>query len=416
MRILILNRFFWPDHAATSQLATDLAEHLAAAGNTVTVLCSRQRYDDPKADLPRAECHGRIEVRRLWTTRLGRHWLPGRALDYLSFYVACFWALCRLARPGVVVLAKTDPPLLSVVAAVACALRGGRLVTWQQDLFPEVAAALGLRWAAGPVGRPLRAARNWSLRRAALDIALNDRMAEHLVAEGVPADRVRVIANWSDAAIEPVPAAVNPLRRQWGLTGRRVIGYSGNLGRAHMASAVAELVRRTHDLPDTTWLFVGGGPGLAAIETTARELGDDAVVLRPYQPRRSLAQSLSVPDLHLVSLDPACEGLIMPSKFYGILAAGRALVVLGDPDGAIAREVRRHDLGICLDPARPDGWRDGLARLLADPGEIAAMGQRARHHYEAHYRTEALLRAWSDALAAVADASTGRPALAVRPT
>ena len=97
----------------------------------------------------------------------------------MSFYLAAFVALLRLARPGDTVLAKTDPPLISVVAWLAARIRGARLVNWCQDLFPEVAAALGLRWAAGPVGRALRRLRNRSLRAAEMNVALCERMAEH---------------------------------------------------------------------------------------------------------------------------------------------------------------------------------------------------------------------------------------------
>jgi glycosyltransferase involved in cell wall biosynthesis len=118
------------------------------------------------------------------------------------------------------------------------------------------------------------------------------------------------------------------------------------------------------------------------------------VRFRPYQPRERLSASLSAPDLHLVSLDPACEGLIMPSKLYGILAAGRPVAFLGDPDGAVARELRAHGLGVVLDIQRPASWRARLAALRDDPPARREMGERARRHFEQTYHPKQALARW----------------------
>src|ERR1043166_3269501 len=172
MRLLFANRYFPPDHSATSQMVGDLAVHLAKRGHEVVAITSRQRYDDASARLARRERVNGVDVVRVATTRFGRGFLPGRALDYATFYLSAFFAILRRARRGDTVVAMTDPPLLSVVAALACALRGARLVNWVQDLFPEVATALGMR-----VPGVMRL-RDWSLRRAAMNVALGERMAE----------------------------------------------------------------------------------------------------------------------------------------------------------------------------------------------------------------------------------------------
>jgi hypothetical protein len=289
-----------------------------------------------------------VRIRRVWTSRFGRHWLPGRAIDYATFYLTAFLALLQEVRRGDVLLAKTDPPLLSVVAAPVARAKSAELVTWCQDLFPEIAAALGMRWAAGPVGRFLERLRDRSLRSARQNVTLCEAMRRHLLARDIPADRLAVIHNWADDnLIRPVPHDANPLRREWGLLGRRVIGYSGNLGRAHDLAGVQAFIETMAAVdPDLVFLFIGGGAGFAELERWASARRLSGVVFRPYQPRERLADSLSVPDLHLVSLDPACEGLIMPSKLYGILAAGRPIVALADPDGSLAQFVHKLNCGL----------------------------------------------------------------------
>ena len=125
-----------------------------------------------------------VRVTRVWTTRFGRQNLLGRTLDYLTFYLSAAWSLFVLLKPGDIVVAKTDPPLISVVAAIVAKIRGAKLINWIQDLFPEVAGALGV----GGIGRLeglLRSVRNWSLRTAYKNVAIGDGMATKLTEEGI---------------------------------------------------------------------------------------------------------------------------------------------------------------------------------------------------------------------------------------
>ena len=112
--LLFVNRYFHPDHSATSQMLSDLSFHLAERGWRVEVVTSRQRYDDSSARLPSRETVRGVEVRRVWSTRFGRGFLPGRAVDYATFYFSAFFALLRRAKRGSTIVALTDPPMISV--------------------------------------------------------------------------------------------------------------------------------------------------------------------------------------------------------------------------------------------------------------------------------------------------------------
>ena len=251
MRIICLNRLFWPDHSATSQLLTDLAFHLAAkgtavtgnavTGTAVTVITGRQLYGDAQAVLAPLEVEQGVEIVRVWSTRFGRAGLPGRALDYVSFYLSALWVLLWRVQANDVVLAKTDPPMLSVVTALVARvkrMRGVRVhrVNWLQDLFPEVAQVAGIGIVRGAAGATLQRVRDWSL-RGATNLVLGERMAAVLRVRGISG--LIVMPNWADgAAIQPERAVANPLRVAWQLDGKFVIGYSGNLGRVHDADAI----------------------------------------------------------------------------------------------------------------------------------------------------------------------------------
>ncbi len=217
-RLFFVNRFFYPDLSATSQMLTDLAAHLAAAGYAVEVVTSRLSYEDAAVRLAPREAALGLQIVRVATTRFGRANLLGRAFDYLSFYLSAFWHLLRAVKRGDVVVAKTDPPLIGVVAAAVARIKGARLVNWLQDVFPEVGSALGVRVLSGPAAAVLRSLRDASLRSAAANVVLGERMAGYLTGRAIPARQLTVIHNWTDDdGIRPRAHAENPLRGEWAL-------------------------------------------------------------------------------------------------------------------------------------------------------------------------------------------------------
>ena len=251
-----------------------------------------------------------------------------------------------------------------------------------------------MRWADSLPGAVLKWMRNGSLRAAKMNAVLHDTMADHLRSQGVADRQICVLQNWADARIRPIPHEQNPLRAEWRLGRSFVIGYSGNLGRAHMPEAIAELITRTRSIDHLKWLFIGSGHGLVRLKTLLND--KENVVFQPYQPRERLSESLSAADAHLVSLIPACEGLIVPSKFYGILAVDRPAIFLGSPVGAIAREITRLGKGIVLDVARPDLWKAEVEKLCqAERGGQRNVGANA----QAANDTSRKLASWSDAVA-----------------
>jgi glycosyltransferase involved in cell wall biosynthesis len=406
MALIFLNRYFHPDHSATSHMLSDLAFGLAERGRDVRIITSRQLYDAPAERLPTRETIGGVEVFRVWTSRFGRGKLIGRAVDYATFCVSAAWTLWRLARAGDIVIAKTDPPMLSVVVAPIARWRGARLVNWLQDLFPEVAEVVGLDRRQLPrfVYDALRVLRNWSLRSAAMNVVLGDRMAERLAAQGVAPDRVSIIQNWADGVlIQPVALADNPLRREWGLDGKFVVGYSGNLGRAHDYATLLDAITRldgvTSDSPEIRWLFVGGGALRGAFGRELRARGLKSVLFKPYQPRDLLAQSLSAADVHLVQLRPELEGLIVPSKLYGIAAAGRPTIFIGDRDGEIARVIQRNDVGYVTAQGDGAGLATLVLALACDPERCRRIGARARRVYENEFEKRIAIDRWESLFA-----------------
>lgn len=401
--VVFLNRFFSPDHSATSQILGDLAVDLASRGVAVEVITSRQRYDDPHAELPRRETIGGVQVLRVWTTRFGRGGLVGRAIDYLSFYLSATACLAVRARRGSVVVAMTDPPLISIAALPVARVRGARLVNWLQDVFPEVAERLGVITTPALL-RLLRRLRNLSLRGAAINVVIGERMAG-LIAEQC-GRAAEVIPNW--ALEEAEPAASSPgrtdvtartvaaLRLEWGLGASFVVGYSGNMGRAHRLDVLIDVAARLRDVPDILFLLIGDGAQRSALESRARDLGLKNVRFRPYQPRERLRASLTVPDLHVVSLDERLEGLIVPSKFVGVIALGKPVLCLGNQSGELGTLVRDGGCGLAVDANDADAIAAALRVVARDRSAVAAMAEAATTLWRTRFQRRRSLDAWRE--------------------
>jgi glycosyltransferase involved in cell wall biosynthesis len=395
VKVVVANRFFYPDIAATGQLAADLAFDLAQAGLDVHVVTSRLAYDAGPGYAAEETVRG-VRVHRVWTSRYGRASLPGRMVDYASFYIFATWRLLRLLRPGDVVVALTDPPLLSVCASWAARWRGARLVNWIQDLFPEAAAALGFNALQGLLGAPLRAMRDRSLRFAVTNVALGERMAT-LVRDriGPGGSTVCVIHNWANGALirGTEPEQVE-LRSEWGLADRFVVGYSGNMGRAHDIETLIASCVALKDDPGIAFVFIGGGAKRSLLQQAMIEHQLQNVRMLPYVESARLSEALGACDAHLVTLLPAAEGLIVPSKFYGIAAAARPAIFVGDPQGEVARLIKENDCGVCVSACDEQGLAEVIRTLSRNPAQCRALGARARQAFEREWDKPIALAKW----------------------
>jgi colanic acid biosynthesis glycosyl transferase WcaI len=403
-RVLLVNRYFFPDHSATSQLATDLAVDLAARGCKVMAITSRQRYDEPSARLVHEQVHARVGIRRVGTTRFGRQNLVGRALDYLSFYLGAAFALWREARRDTVVVAMTDPPMLGVPALVVGRLRGARCLNWLQDVFPEVAERLNLLNPRA-LASSLRGLRNWSLRHTDATVVIGNHMAARVAL--FCASPPVVIPNWAleecaeanatSASSDAV--ATHPLRATWGLGDAFIVGYSGNMGRAHRLDVLIDAAWALRSQPALRFLLVGDGAQRAALEARVQSLTLQNVMFQPYQPRARLRESLTLPDIHVVTLDERLEGLIVPSKFVGVLALGRPVLWIGAADGELGSLVREFGCGVIV----PPGDAAELARVLRELSDdharggarLRSMAHAAQALWSRRFRRREALDAWA---------------------
>ncbi len=376
MRLLAINQFYHPDLAATSQLLTQLCEDLSARGHDVTVISSRGGYLGGDR-LPAQETVAGVRVLRAWATGFGKRSVAHRMSDYLTFWASAVATAITRTRPDVM-LALTTPPMIAAGAGLVSRARSVPLVTWVQDVYPEIAVAFGVVRAGHPAVRALELLNRLTYAQARTTVVLSEGMARRVIAQGQDPERVVVVPNWSDAQVlRPMATTANAFRAEHGLQGRFVVMYSGNLGRGHDVATLVEAARWLHDRrPDVVFVFVGDGERRPEAERLARGL--ENVRFLPYQPLEGLNESLAAADVHLASLRPGLEGLLVPSKLYGVLAVGRPLLYIGPDTCELARVIRDHDVGWHGVPGDAAGLADAIAAYHGDPERVAATGERAR--------------------------------------
>jgi colanic acid biosynthesis glycosyl transferase WcaI len=381
LRTLFINRSYYPDVEATGQLLTELCGDLARR-HDVTVIAGRPNFVAAGKSLPARETHQGVSIIRVRNLRFSKVGMAGRAAGLASYLLLAFWAALRQRRPDVIVV-ETDPPALGAMGALLKWWHRCPMVFYLQDLFPEVGLALG-KFRPGLLTSFLRWLTNVGLRHADRVVVLGEDMKRIVLQRGVAPERVAVIPNWADTQALRPSDGPNPLRAEWAEDGKFVVMYSGNLGLSQGLDGVLEVASKMRDEP-VTFLLVGEGGAKPGLMARATELGLKNVRFLPYQPKERLGDSLSAADLHLIPMRRALAGCMVPSKLYGILAAGRAYIAAVDKDSEVAAVTAAHGTGLRIEPESPEEMASAIRWSLEHRDELKAMGDRGREVAESYF-------------------------------
>jgi glycosyltransferase involved in cell wall biosynthesis len=385
VRILVLNQYFYPDRSATSQLLTELCEDLAEQ-HDVFVVTGRPSYNPAHETGSRGvlsrEYHGKVRVARVWSTSFDRSaGMPGRLANYGTFLSSSIAGAFAVARPDVV-MTLTDPPPIGLIGAAAAKVRRVPFVLVVKDLFPEVAVSLGaLRSPAAIAG--FRAARGLLFDAADRVISIGRDMDRRLLDLGVSADRIETIHDWSDGRVVHPLDRPSVLRDRYGWQDRFVVMHSGNVGLSQDLETVIEAADLLRDEPDVLFAIVGDGASKASLQASALERGLRNVEFLPFQDREDLSESLGAADVHLVGLRSGLAGAIVPSKVYGILAAGKPYIAAVDPGTEPALIAEETGCGVRVEPGDAKALADCVLTMRG--ADLETLGKRGREALESRF-------------------------------
>ena len=376
MRILLLNLYYPPDTSATAKMAASVVDALSAR-HEVTVICGRPSYDPTERRpwrLWQTEGAGKTTITRVGSTAYPRFAMKRRVLNYLSYVVLAI-PLALFARCDVV-LAMTDPPFEGIVGAIVALLKNKPYVYNICDMYPDMALG-GAIVAPGLLVRIWERLHRWALRRATRVIVLGEDMRARIAAKGVGPAGIEIVRSGADIPPPdaPPPALDHEIIRTIRGDYKFVLVHAGNLG---FYGAWETLITAVHSLEKdgVGLVFVGEGAQRGHVEALARE----AVNVRflPFFPATKIPSVVAAPDAHVITVKRGLEGVVVPSKMYGILAAGKPIVAVAPEETDAASLGAKFGFAVSADPDSPEEVATAIRSLVVDNAKMERMARAAR--------------------------------------
>jgi hypothetical protein len=375
MRILLLNLYYPPDTSATAKMVETVVNALARE-NEVTVLCGRPSYDPTELRpwrLYQTEEKKNLRIVRVGSTAFPRFKMRKRVFNYLSY--------TKLVIPRAlftkcdVVLAMTDPPFAGIIGAFVAVLKGKPYYYNIRDLYPDMAVG-GSILPPGLLARFWEKLHRWALRHAAKVIVLGEDMRNRLLAKGVRAEQIEIVRDGAD--IPPPgapprqldPEVIGQIRGGF----RFVLLHAGNIG-SYGAWDTLVAAARQLAADGVGLVFVGEGAQREQLEAAAT--GVSNIRFLPFFPGHKIPSVLAAPDAHLITVKRGLEGVVVPSKMYGILAAGKPIVAVAPRETDAVSLGERLGFSVGADPDRPDEVVQTVRALAADHQRVENMGRAA---------------------------------------
>jgi glycosyltransferase involved in cell wall biosynthesis len=387
MHILLLNEYYPPDTSATARMAAQVAERLARQ-HDVTVVAGRPSYD-PDELYPLRPLHrtirNHVAVECVGSTAYPRHLMRQRASNYLSYLAL---AVPRaLALRADVILAMTDPPIAGIAGALIARLSGRPFLYNIRDMYPDMAVAGNIvhqnAWTARWESMHRRA-----LRQAARVIVLGDDMRDRILAKGIRPENVVVIRDGTSLP-GAMPETSDPVVQEIRCGFPFVTLHAGNLG---FYGAWSTILKAAEILSNENIgvVFVGDGANRETMERSAGNVRN--VRFLPFRPVQQVPHVMIAGDLQIVTVKRGLEGVVVPSKLYSTLAAGRPVLAIAAPESDVARIVSAAGCGVSVDPDDPAAIAAAIRELRSDPIRLAEMGRRARETAKNYARVDELNR------------------------
>jgi len=376
MKVLLLNLYYPPDTSATARMSAAFVEPLAEK-HAVTVICGRPSYDPTGRRawrLWQTEQSNGVSVIRVGSTDYPRTQMARRVFNYLSYVALSIPRALFISCD--VVLAMTDPPFEGIVGAFVAMLKRKPFVYNIRDMYPDMAVG-GSIVRPGLMARVWEKLHRWALRRATRVIVLGEDMKARIAAKGVAPDRIDIVRDGVEESAATIADATFDREIIQAIRGdfRFVLLHAGNLG---FYGAWETLLIAAQELQHdgVGLVFVGDGAQRSRLQELAT--GRANVRFLPFFPSSKVSSVLAAADAHVVTIKRGLEGVVVPSKMYGILAAGRPILAVAPQETDAATLSVRESFGCAADPDRPEEVVAAVRALLADPSRVAAMGAAAR--------------------------------------
>ena len=371
--LIILTEHFSPSTGATAQLVFDLAEDLHCSGVRLRVLTSTAGSTDYAYPVLRFSGSDSSAIGVLKKLINGLIFFGGSAV----------WLLANIHQ-NQSLLIVSNPPFIGLIGVLLSTFKKTSYVFLFQDIFPRSASLTGILPAQGPLILFWRLLLNAVLSRSRATVVLSSAMAKRCHLEFDADTRLESIPNWAIFPPHSTSKEQSSLATQWNIQSSFTVQYSGNFGRLHEIMTILESARLLQD-NSVRFLFVGDGAKAVQINRYCSTYGLKNIITKPYQVRSLLSDSLAACDLAIVSLIPGAEDTVAPSKFYGIIASSRPVILISSEDSELSSLITQFQCGVVVPQGDVLKLSETIVHLQNNKELVMNMGRNARELYEQKY-------------------------------
>ncbi len=397
-KVLLITQVFYPDEVSTANLFTNLCSVLVSDGVEVEVWCAHPSYSQTRRQSKKL-IHNGIKIRFLVSTNFRKSSIGGRVINYLTFMLSVFIKLLftKDKRP---VMTHTTPPTLAISLSVACFLTGRKFIQVLLDIFPEGIIRLGILKRRGIIAGLWQKLFVLSLKKSDHLIVIGRDMKIWIESKMSDHKNISYIPLWQDEElIIPVSFENNDMVAEYGLKDSFVVQYSGNMGLWNDMRTIGKAAML--EPSGVRFLIIGDGMRKREFIDSFDGIIPSNVLMLPFQSNDSFKKSVSACHVSLVSLATGMEGMAVPSKIYGIMAAGIPVIALVPPQSEIAMIIKEERCGIVVEPGNINGLNDAILLLKSDKSIRQNMGLNGRRAFEEKYTTRKVAELYKNIISAV---------------
>ena len=402
MRLLVITPHFEPDTAPTGIIVTSLVEQWAKQGHQIEVITSLPWYEKHeiatqwKGRLFRRDEKESVRVTRLHPFPQDKSKLLQRLVSFLAFSFLAVIASLSTKGPFDAVIVVSPPLTLGNVGKVAAIRHRCKLILNLQDIFPDVAVALGMVKSRSSI-KLLEKYEKFTYSGSDAITVLSEDLEKNVnkkIDRMKTPPKVTVVPNFLiSSSIKPQSRLTN-YRREHELGEKFVVMYAGNLGNSQSFELITNAAKKHEEREDVVYVINGSGVMSHRLNEQANELKNLKVI--EHQPIERLSEILATADIHLVPLRTGLGDMSVPSKIYSVFAAGRPVIASVDPGTEIERIVVESEGGISVAPDDFDSFIFELEGLIENSELRAEMGIKARVWLEKWYSSQTIADSYLD--------------------
>lgn len=403
--LLIYAHYYFPDVASTGQILTELAEGLKDTFHT-TVICTVPSYTGKISQYYRKHKYyyeniNGVDVLRIRVPEFRKNFALSRIFNILAYFFSAIAATFRVERQDYIFTISQPPILGGMLGVIGKRVKKAKLIYNIQDFNPEQVRAVQFTQSKLVLGIMMTLDK-YSCKQADRVVVVGRDMIETLKTRFTDLPDYAYINNWiNEEEIIPLPAdhrQVVQFKQKYDLQDKFVVMYSGNIGLYYDLQNIVKVIEKFQDRSDVTFAFIGEGSVLEELRDYQKRHQVTNVVFIPYQDKSSLVYSLNAGDVHFVVNAKGIKGVSVPSKLYGVMAAGKPVLGILEEGSEARLIVEEAGCGISVDPGDYEAIEALIQKFIEmkDSQQLREMGSRGREYLVNYLTKDVSIRKYRD--------------------